>query len=317
MLFSGFGPLLNVSNVTQCHVGKVTPGVRRVGNWQHEPCFQSNAIKGTDGPIASGQTSFVFTFVRDPAKTALSAYLELRFRARYRSRGKEAFQELFDNENGDKSCPRTVDDIGRGGGDDATSQFVAYLEALERGSTPLGLALGRDAYHAWPQALKIDRLAAHSPSSREPHSSASSGPPQRGNRMRAARRKRRGEYGIELKEDDDRPMLRRYDAIGKLETLDRDLGAVRLLMENSEAQDTDEGYEKEGEQAESERMGSLVSHHHSHAKSTCANVNLNDPRVAQKICRLYTVDYACFEYDIPDPCRGLGNIEMKKDLTVR
>ena len=134
----------NFTSTRKCYVGSTSVPKRRVGPNQHDPCFANAAERGE---------SLLFTVVRDPIETALSAYLELRFRARYRDSkaGRVEFERLFANRNekGDKSCNAAPNEP------DATNDFLAYLDAVERGA-----ALGREAFHAWPQALKIDRLQA-------------------------------------------------------------------------------------------------------------------------------------------------------------
>ena len=163
MVFNSFRSLFNLSTVAKrCYVGSTDVGQKkRVGPNQHDPCFPS-----------SFPSVLLFTMVRDPAKTALSAYLELRFRARYRDprAGRAAFEALFsgtnNNSRGDKSCASNQGSGGGGAGgegdettgdNEATRDFLMYLEAIERGEKPLG----REAYHAWPQALKLERSALH------------------------------------------------------------------------------------------------------------------------------------------------------------
>ena len=353
MFFSGFGALFNVTDVTQCHVGVVDPDLPRVGNYQFAPCFASSAAASAASAASADpwafdyehppRDTFVFSFVRDPARTALSAYLELRFRARYRGRGAEAFEELFPNAKGDQSCdggdrgggggsgggavgsgngsgeggrrlkasPRNIYNtkaaqgylspwapsaaVGFPGGGgagrepgNATAQFLRYLAALGAGATPSGRDLGRDAYHAWPQALKLDRVAqaAIPPPPRSTAAVAIDTAASATTSGAAARPER---------------SVRRYDAIGRLERLDEDLAAVAALARRRRGL-------IQGKKAPGPGPGqggvapATAAHRHSHAASSCGRVDLANAAVARALCSLYAADYACFGYERPAAC---------------
>ena len=273
MLFSGFPGLFGVTNATKCHIGEVAPNVPRRGPWQGEPCFPGGDL------ARDPQGSFVFTIVRDPARTALSAYLELRFRARYRNRGRLAFQELGggDNEKGDRSC---------GGPTEATNQFIAYLQALERGMTLLGQNLGRDAYHAWPQALKLDRMSPVNPKPTAEYDSQEQNKMMHGKHGKASRRGAKAQP-------------RRYDAIGRLEFIGNDIDEMRAIIAMAiGARANQSGYNADQDSSP------LDNRRHSHAAASCAEVDLTSPEVARLLCRLYSSDYACFGYVKPQACEN-------------
>ena len=95
-------------------------------------------------------STYVFSFVRDPLDTALDAYLELRHLSTMRSpaylatllraTGRQATQ----GDSGEASCHGTAD---------ATRQFRNFLDSVRRREH-----LGGDAYHVFPQALKLDHV---------------------------------------------------------------------------------------------------------------------------------------------------------------
>ena len=87
---------------------------------------------------------------------------------------------------------------------------------------------------------------------------------------------------------------RRFDAIARIESIERDLPALLNLtgIEVTAAL----GFE-----------GSrLREHQHSNAAEPCiARVSRVNPSVLRPFCELYHVDYACFNYTAPPACRTL------------
>ena len=259
MIFKLFRAIFNLTSPARpCYVGNATQPAknkRRIGPNQHERCF-------TEKSDEKRRDMFVFTLIRNPASAALSAYLELRFRARYgnkRYSGAEAFAALFmstnENQKGDRSCAS---------GTEARKDFLSFLAALENGDR----TLGREAYHSWPQALKINQIQ---------------------NRLQS--------WGTKI---------RRYDAIGRLESASEDLFSIRasILTSSTRGSNADK---KEGSINASRPDSHLLTaiseeSHHSHARSECSHVDLLDEEISRSLCRLYLVDYICFGLTLPGSC---------------
>jgi len=94
----------------------------------------------------------VFTFVRDPLTTALDAYLEVRLKAHkrvhYRPEEQLYLTRIFDNSHGADLCQSSAD---------ATSQFVAFLEALQARAP-----FGDEIWHVFPEAVKLNHVVPRS-----------------------------------------------------------------------------------------------------------------------------------------------------------
>jgi len=232
---------------------------------------------------------------------------------------------MFHNEKGDKSCeagPKldpasSVEAI-------ATRDFLTYLDALEAGATLRGgLALGRDAYHAWPQALKIDRLSTPQVPVAEVEQQQQQ--QQQPTTLTSTRRAKH------------KPKRQMYDAIGRLEEIEEQIvqirsrisEAVEVPLSSSRSSSRERrrlastaslptgstldvpGLATPGGGAAVQGMsgdmdlGPLSLRRHSHAMASCGRVDLADPRIAQRLCRIYAADYACFDYPLPAACQGL------------
>jgi hypothetical protein len=153
-----------------------------------------------------------------------------------------------------------------GNRDDATSQFVAFLEGV-RARLPLGL----DAYHIYPQVLKIEYVQW--PKGGTPDSSSSSSRSITSNR---------------------------FDGIGRVETLAADLASMRALYHARTELGT---LPNPKDSSAADKTRCLHSHctvhdqfNHSHATASCANVDLSNATVRALLCDIYEADYACFGY---------------------
>ena len=256
MIFKLFRAIFNLTSPARpCYVGNATQPAknkRRIGPNQHERCF-------TEKSEEKRRAMFVFTLIRNPASAALSAYLELRFRARYgnkRYSGAEAFAALFmstnENQKGDRSC---VSDT------EARKDFLSFLTTLENGSR----ALGREAYHSWPQALKINQIENRLQS--------------RGKRYDAiGRLESASEDLFSIRASIFTSSTRGSDADtkeGRINAIRPDSYLLTAISEES---------------------------HHSHARSECSHVDLLDEEISRTLCRLYLVDYICFGLTLPRSC---------------
>jgi uncharacterized DUF497 family protein len=228
---------------------------------------------------------------------------------------------MFNNDKGDKSC-----EVGNLGPDSsveaiATRDFLTYLDALEAGATLSGgLTLGRDAYHAWPQALKIDRLSS------TPQVPAADVEQQQ--QLTTFTATRRAKH---------KPDRQRYGAIGRLEEIEEQIVQIRSRiseavevplssrrsssrerrrldlsasfptgskLDGSGLATPSGGAAVQGKGSDMD-LGPLSLRRHSHATASCGRVDLADPRIAQRLCRIYAADYACFDYPLPATCQGL------------
>lgn len=223
----------------------------------------------------------VFTFVRDPFSMALSAYLELRFRATPSypeamlesglwkkaesvgngTRGwslidahmehRASMARLFPDGAGTDACK----DAG-----DATHQFAVFLAAIRRTLEQQNWRVSIDIFHVFPQVLKLDHVQLRP-----------SVPGLGGNIT-------------------DKTSQRRYDAIGRVEDFASDLQQMRLILGN-QAWAPDQVVRSNRTLRQFKKR---TSHTHSQGVDTCAAVDRHDPRVRSQFCKLYAADYACF-----------------------
>jgi len=88
---------------------------------------------------------------------------------------------------------------------------------------------------------------------------------------------------------------RRFDFLGRLEFFEEDM---------FKAQDAASGTAG-AKSSPFPGKAFRTSAHHTTSTDPCHNANLNDPRVAERFCRLYAVDYLCFGYPVPQMCSGV------------
>lgn len=118
---------------TMCAAGERASGTDRLFR-AGRPANCTNRMLHTDRDPGWGAGDEIFTFVRSPTQTALSAYLEVARRSNGMPTGR---QPRYRN----MSCATARA---------ATDRFEAYLDDVERGGP-----LGGEAVHSFPQANKI------------------------------------------------------------------------------------------------------------------------------------------------------------------
>ena len=236
--------------------------------------YELSSLFGLAGPPRHGvqlarkapanASTFVFSFVRDPLDTALDAYLELRHLATLRSPSYRAAMARAVGAAEISSSNHALVIPPCRSPADATRQFRLFLEALKRGD-----ALGGDAYHAFPQALKLDHMGVRS--------TTSTG--------------RLGTSGSIDQGSASSVRMQGYDAIGHVESMEADLQGMRKMLGLQVAN----------------LSKALQSSRHSHRHEACAQVDKKDARIATLVCDLYAADYACFGYRTPAPtCTAVG-----------
>ena len=104
-------------------------------------------------PLApANESTFLFSFVREPLDAALDAYLELRNLAPVRSlEYRTTMARAMGGDSAGGAFATTLQPCRNAS--DATRQFASFLQAVRRGD-----ALGGDAYHFFPQSLKLDHV---------------------------------------------------------------------------------------------------------------------------------------------------------------
>lgn len=219
------------------------------------------------------RNSLIFTFVRDPAATALGGYLELRHRVHLSNIGLAAtpFTHKRHQRNVLVASPQspmyvqpykemaqrwqTVYNLSAGGVDacksrrDATRQFATFLDSIAA-RRPLGF----EAFHVFPQVFKIGHVRL-----------------------------------------DESSESTRYDAIGRVETMQQDLARMRALIGGQPQEPAASSPPAAAPLAASVPIGRQKLNH-SHSTASCADVDLSDPEVLRRLCELYEADYTCFRY---------------------
>lgn len=215
-------------------------------------------------------STFVFSFVRDPLDAALDAYLELRHLATLRS---PQYRGAIARAVGGPSS-KVVNPCR--GQSDATQQFISFLKAVRRGDP-----LGGDAYHAYPQALKLDHVRSgslsHASATATADDASNGGASERGKRRQS---KTTDEATSQPADRSDSSRDRGYDAIGTVENFEAGVLSIRALLGLPEANLT----------------SILLSRRHSHRHDSCAKVDRHDAALAALACEVYAADYVCFGY---------------------
>ena len=211
------------------------------------------------------EAGWVFTFVRDPFQTALSGYLEMRHHAR-----PSQVNEMFEKRELKRGNP----------GDRAIAQgYIEHAEVMARlfdsGNGSRSCNGAQDATEQFvrflvaltrKQSLSMDIFHVFPQALKINHvqPSNSSAP--------------------------------HFDGIGKVESFDEDLSQMRSMIGHREGSD-----ESNASALQLERHKQSTAHrtNHSHRQplDSCARVDSTDPRVQALVCKLYAVDYACFDYD--------------------
>lgn len=256
----------------------------------------------TLGWVAPANAStFVLSFVRDPLDTALDGYLELRHLAGLRSLdyraaiaravGAGSGHAVGAGKSGQVVAAPALPPCR--GVVDATRQFKAFLEAVRRGD-----GLGGDAYHVFPQALKLDHVGPKLGSGDGGRSGGGSGGRGGGGGSKGGGGGGRSGGGSSGSVSGSGSSSgagggsgsHGFDALGHVESLEADLRGMRNMLGLPTINMT----------------ALLQSRRHSHRHEACAQVDKKDRRLAALACELYAADYACFGYPTPPPCTAVG-----------
>ena len=195
------------------------------------PDLHAQAPDGRMAPFlerAQNASWFVFTFVRDPIATAVSAYMQVVC--------------CSDGASIRRSSPRPQYlSMGCESPAAATLRFHSYVDGLIEARAQFG----DQFYHAFPQALKVNAAG--------------------------------------------RSVAPRFDAIGSMDRLREDL---KRIADTSGFAPGAPGVD----------AALARGHAPSHAQRNCSRIDLSEPGLLRKLCRIYAVDFTCFGFARPPEC---------------
>jgi len=199
---------------------------------------------------------FVFTFVHNPIHTAFSGYLQTSLR-------RNKYQFLPKDVALHMPCRPNF----------KVDRYAKFLDQMAAGRN-----LGSVAYHAFPQALKIDFLLPRTGRRGNKGGSNLSFPYLHSTTERSG-----------ITSPPEEPPSFRYDVIGVLANFSSHWNTVEHLV------------------GATPRVPPEVDakSQHTTKNSPCSFDLAQYPELVRKMCRLYAADFVCFGFDLPAPCKGM------------